>query len=242
MTTEAFIFTALIMVAIFGYVIYGSMKTNKAITKMIMKEEKRAARRAQNVLDETDSDFFAPFENDYSRLEKYKEVPHLVDEEFCEIFEEPPHFGKEKWIQEVSYYPLAYSVVVQAHEDLYEPSKSSDSKGIVLVTSLDPDGYYDVEWLRKLAATIQEVRDSEAVPKVAQKLVGYLRDHQSFFCTEVPPELTGGRRAFCWVANVVSEDLPKNKLPAHRILPVFITGDVREDHSLFKLAKAKGYQ
>ena len=71
MTTEAFIFTALIMVAIFGYVIYGSMKTNKAITKMIMKEEKRAARRAQNGLDETDSDFFAPFENDYSRLDNY---------------------------------------------------------------------------------------------------------------------------------------------------------------------------
>ena len=242
MTTEAFIFTALIMVAIFGYVIYGSMKTNKAITKMIMKEEKRAARRAQNGLDETDSDFFAPFENDYSRLEKYKEVPHLVDEEFFEIFEEPPRFGKEKWTQEVSYYPLAYSVVVQAHEDLYEPSKSNDSKGIVLVTSLDSDGYYDVEWLQKLATTIQEVRDSEDVPKAAKKLVAYLRDHESFFCTEVPPTLTGGRKAFCWVANVVSEDLPKNKLPAHRILPVFITGEVKEDQSLFRLAKVKGYQ
>lgn len=84
-TIRSVYFTALIMVAIFGYVIYGSMKTNKAITKMIMKEEKRAARRAQNGLDETDSDF-APFENDYSKLEKYKEVPHLVDEEFCEIF------------------------------------------------------------------------------------------------------------------------------------------------------------
>ena len=242
MTTEAFIFTALIMVAIFGYVIYGSMKTNKAITKMIMKEEKRAARRAQNGLDETDSDFFSPFENDYSRLEKYKEVPHLVDEEFFEIFEEPPRFGKEKWTQEVSYYPLAYSVVVQAHEDLYEPSKSNDSKGIVLVTSLDSDGYYDVEWLQKLATTIQEVRDSEDVPKAAKKLVAYLRDHESFFCTEVPPTLTGGRKAFCWVANVVSEDLPKNKLPAHRILPVFITGEVKEDQSLFRLAKVKGYQ
>ena len=242
MTTEAFIFTALIMVAIFGYVIYGSMKTNKAITKMIMKEEKRVARRAQNGLDETDSDFFAPFENDYSRLEKYKDVPHLVDEEFYKNFEEPPHFGKEKWIEEVSYYPLAYSVVVQAHEDLYEPSKSNDSKGIVLVTSLDSDGYYDVEWLQKLAATIQEVRDSEDVPKAAKKLVAYLRDHQSFFCTEVPPALTGGRKAFCWVANVVSEDLPKNKLPAHRILPVFITGEVKEDQSLFRLAKVKGYQ
>lgn len=242
MTTEVFIFTALIMVVIFGYVIYGSMKTNKAITKMIGKEEKRAVRRAQSVLDETDSDFFGSFENDYSRLEKYKEVPHVVDEEFFEIFEESPRFGKEKWTQEVSYYPLAYSVVVQAHEDLYEPSKSNDSKGIVLVTSLDSDGYYDVEWLQKLAATIQEVRDSEDVPKVAKKLVAYLRDDQSFFCTEVPPTLTGGRKAFCWVANVVSEDLPKNKLPAHRILPVFITGEVKEDQSLFRLAKVKGYQ
>ena len=239
----SYLFTAVIMVGIGGYVFFSARKNHQKMQKAVSKWEEKEARKSQGLPDEADSSYFAPFTGGYEKLSAYKEIPHPVDEAFYKIYEKPPTFGKEKWQERVANYPLVYAAVVQAYSPLYEtPEEDEDNHGgMVMVAAMSRVRCCDAAWIQGVAKKVQEVRDSAKVPEDAKKIVKLLRDTESGFCEILPVSLTGGEEVWCWTATAQPLDLPDQKIPSHRILP-FIMQEPEVNMGGFRLISAKAYR
>ncbi len=238
-----YLFTLAIVAGIGFYVWNNMMQNKKKMDKVVERYMEEESNKAMGI-EKAD---WTPFTGGYEKLEKYFFVPHEVDEQFYQVYEKPPTFGsREKWTDKAANYPVVFGVVVQAHQDLFDPGNpfagdADDLKGVVLVATADPAHSHNAAWLQNIAKQVVVARDSADVPDALKEVVKELRDEQSMFCKLLPVSMTDGAHTYCFTESLYLSDLPEGIIPTHRILPVLVL-EPEVDMGGFSLVKVKGYK
>lgn len=176
---------------------------------------------------------------DLEKLEPYKMVPRKLDSEFVQAIAGKPSsslfglFGNKKETEKIANAPIVYAAVVQANDVLWEPKGDTMYAPAVVVFTEDKFRTYDKEWLREIAKTLENFRDTATVPEDCKKIVMDLRNPKSSFCRRVGSSVTGGATTV-WCADIMipsQPDLPFGCLPSDRILPMLLSGEVKENYS-----------
>ncbi len=122
--------------------------------------------------------------------------------------------------------PMTLAVVVQAFEALWvadHPDYPHGARfGLVAVFSLDPQRRDDLAWLSWLARRLAWLRDNGAddpdETRLAQRLEGEADDGTS----RLPPSVTGNDATYWISPHYTRDDLPGERLPEDRILPILL--------------------
>lgn len=164
------------------------------------------------------------------KLAPYDHTPRDINSDFVKaVAGKLPLFGKDSHMQGVVDNPLIYTAVVQANQALWTPG-SQENLPAVLVFAMDDGHRTNVPWLKSMAKTIADLKESANIPDDCRKLIASLRDDQSIFCWKVGASISGGADAWCVVYSFEKQaNLPKKSLPTEGIVP-FILKKVPEEN------------
>lgn len=164
------------------------------------------------------------------KLAPYDHTPRDVNSDFVKaVAGKLPLFGKDAYLKSITDNPLLYTCVVQANQALWSPG-DYENLPAVLVFAMDDAHRTNVPWLKEIAKTIADLKESAHVPEDCRKLIASLRDDQSIFCWKVGASISGGADAWCIVHPFdKSSDLPRKSLPSEGIVP-FILKEAPEEN------------
>ena len=137
--------------------------------------------------------------------------------------------------------PVVLGHVVQALEALWvrsHPGYADGGRfGLVIVFALDPQRRDDPAWLSWMARRMAWLRDHGAEDpdetRIAQRLEGEADDGTS----RIPPSVAGNDATY-WVSPLITRDqLPGDRLPFDRLLPLVLAGAPRPGDAEVKLLR-----
>ena len=221
------------------------MSEYREVKERLEQEKERAAAEIENAHAST---------IDMSKLDRYKSTPRIEDEFLTGVCES---YGlNKKKINQAAEAPLVYATIVQANSDLFKPGKRKRLPAVV-VFSTNPEHYYNVELLSRVANKISDLsdlvrepklklnigiidsiiysihkkRNPEGLPEDCKKLLRTLYDSQSIFCFPVGESICDGETGI-WCATYTfekQEELPASCLTSNSVVPFLIKSELKEN-------------
>lgn len=169
------------------------------------------------------------YEYNLEKVKPYAKTPRSTETAFFkDCAGRAPFFGKEKWRTKYANLPLVYAAVVQANDWLWEPGVGF--LPAVLLVAFDEEHRYNTEYLKSMAETLANYRDSVNVPDDCRNLVSKLRDEKSSFNYKVGSSVAGNSNAWCFTCMIDQRYLPHTCLSTEGVLPVFTMLEPNEKH------------
>lgn len=172
----------------------------------------------------------------FEKLNAFVQTPRATSTDFIrDCAGKLPMFGKDKVLNALASAPLVYGAVVQAHHALYK-SGNYQNLACVVIVSLNNDHMRNVEYLRRVADYIYELRDAQTIPEDMQAIVKELRKETGYFNHKVPESVAYDNETWCATFTIENQNvLPMNRISDDKIIP-FLLKETPIENQFIQLA------